>query len=119
MVRGCGAQTTASQNRNSPWAGSVMPTKPSVGVDLFDAAPGILRTPDGRESEFIATSGGETEVGRPGRGPAPFVAQPAQGGCQLVALVGVWQQLKGNDPIILIQPDDPTDRSGSPDSTGS
>ncbi|WP_405652178.1 DUF6185 family protein [Streptomyces sp. NBC_00019] len=37
---------------------------------------------------------------------------------QMVALVGVWQQLKGNDPMVLIQPGDPTDRSGSPDGTG-
>jgi hypothetical protein len=37
---------------------------------------------------------------------------------QVVALVGVWQQLKGNDPMILIQPQDPSDKSGSPGGGG-
>lgn len=61
-------------DRNSTWAGSVTPSDPSSGVDLFDAAPGVLRMPDGRESEFMAT-GGRTEVGVVGLGPAPFDQQ--------------------------------------------
>ncbi|MER6085251.1 hypothetical protein [Streptomyces sp. NPDC001833] len=60
-------------DRDSTWAGSVTLAEPSVDVDLFDAAPRILRMPDGRESEFMATSGGRTEVGLAGLGPAPFV----------------------------------------------
>ncbi|MFE2710649.1 hypothetical protein ACFXKI_01310 [Streptomyces mirabilis] len=59
-------------DRDSTWAGSVTLSDPSSDVDLFDAAPGILRMPDGRESEFMATSG-STEVGLAGLGPAPFV----------------------------------------------
>jgi len=59
-------------DRDSTWAGSVTLADPSSGVDLFDAAPGILRMPDGRESEFMAT-GGSVEVGVAGLGPAPFV----------------------------------------------
>ncbi|WP_415936610.1 DUF6185 family protein [Streptomyces sp. 039-1] len=38
---------------------------------------------------------------------------------QLVALVGVWQQLKGNDPTFLIQPQDPTSSQGGPPAGGS
>ncbi|MCX5374770.1 DUF6185 family protein [Streptomyces sp. NBC_00103] len=34
---------------------------------------------------------------------------------QAVALVGVWQQLKGNDPMVLIQPEPPP---GTPESGG-
>ncbi|WP_381795172.1 DUF6185 family protein [Streptomyces niveus] len=40
---------------------------------------------------------------------------------QVVALVGVWQQLKGNDPMVLIEPQSPTGPQGGPstgDSTG-
>ncbi|HET6359183.1 DUF6185 family protein [Streptomyces sp.] len=37
---------------------------------------------------------------------------------QLVALVGVWQQLKGNDPMVLIQQEDPTGKSGAPGPDG-
>jgi hypothetical protein len=59
-------------DRDSTWAGSVTLADPSSDIDLFDAAPGILRMPDGRESEFMAT-GGRTEVGVAGLGPAPFV----------------------------------------------
>jgi hypothetical protein len=59
-------------DRDSTWAGSVTLSDPSGDVDLFDAAPGILRMPDGRESEFMATSG-RSEVGVAGLGPAPFV----------------------------------------------
>ncbi|MFD3524720.1 DUF6185 family protein [Streptomyces sp. NPDC058653] len=36
---------------------------------------------------------------------------------QVVALVGVWQQLKGNDPMVLIEPQTPTGDQGGP-STG-
>ncbi|GGJ95077.1 hypothetical protein GCM10011583_28250 [Streptomyces camponoticapitis] len=36
---------------------------------------------------------------------------------QVVALVGVWQQLKGNDPMVLIEPQSPTGTQGGP-STG-
>ncbi|MEU9405126.1 hypothetical protein AB0E08_05365 [Streptomyces sp. NPDC048281] len=60
-------------DRDSTWAGSVTLVDSSLDVDLFDAAPGILRMPDGRESEFMATSGSRTEVGLAGLGPAPFV----------------------------------------------
>lgn len=59
-------------DRDSTWAGSVTLADPSSDVDLFDAAPGVLRMPDGRESEFMATSG-IGEVGLAGLGPAPFV----------------------------------------------
>ncbi len=61
-------------DRDSTWAGSITLADPGSRVDLFDAAPGMLRLPDGRESEFIATSG-HTEVGVAGLGPAPFAAQ--------------------------------------------
>lgn len=38
---------------------------------------------------------------------------------QLVALVSIWQQMKGNDPMVLIQPKDPSETSGgSPDTGG-
>jgi|ERR1044072_1247599 hypothetical protein len=59
-------------DKDSTWAGSVTLTNPSVDVDLFDAAPGVLRMPDGRESEFMATSGSRVEVGVAGLGAAPF-----------------------------------------------
>jgi|GEM_PF-2984945 len=59
-------------DRNSTWAGSITLADESSDVDLFDAAPGILRMPDGRESEFMATSG-PRESGCSGLGPAPFV----------------------------------------------
>lgn len=59
-------------DRDSTWAGSVTLSDPSSGVDLFNANPGVLRMPDSRESEFMATSGG-IEVGVAGLGPAPFV----------------------------------------------
>jgi hypothetical protein len=59
-------------DRDSTWAGSVTLTDPSSNIDLFDAAPGVLRMPNGRESRFMATSG-STEVGLAGLGPAPFV----------------------------------------------
>jgi hypothetical protein len=52
-----------SYDRHSTWAGSIR----LVGdddVDLFDAAPGILRLPDGRESEFMATGGSRHETVR-------------------------------------------------------
>jgi hypothetical protein len=58
-------------DRDSTWAGSLTLAAPSSDVDLFDAAPGILRMPDGRESEFMATSG-SVEIGVAGLGPAPF-----------------------------------------------
>ncbi|MCX5427933.1 hypothetical protein OHU11_09630 [Streptomyces sp. NBC_00257] len=58
-------------DRNSTWAGSVTLTADVQGVDLWDAAPGILRLPGGRESEFMAT-GGPRESGCSGLGPAPF-----------------------------------------------
>ena len=61
-------------DRDSTWAGSATLTDASSGVDLSDADPGILRLPDGRESEFMATSGG-VETGVSGLGPAPFVAE--------------------------------------------
>ncbi|WP_344384677.1 hypothetical protein [Streptomyces thermolineatus] len=57
-------------DKHSTWAGSIT----LVGdedVDLFDADPGILRLPDGREGEFMAT-GGSRESGCSGLGPAPF-----------------------------------------------
>lgn len=59
-------------DRDSTWAGSVTPADPTSDVDLFDAAPGVLRLPNGRKSEFMATSGSR-EVGLAGLGPAPFV----------------------------------------------
>ncbi|MET8453490.1 hypothetical protein [Streptomyces sp. NPDC005209] len=59
-----------SYDRHSTWAGSVT-LAGADDVDLFDAAPGILRLPDGRESEFMATSG-PRESGCSGIGPAPF-----------------------------------------------
>ncbi|WP_147981611.1 hypothetical protein [Streptomyces sp. MS191] len=58
-------------DRHSTWAGRI--TLMGDGdVDLFDADPGILRMPDGRESEFMATSGGGHQSGCSGIGPAPF-----------------------------------------------
>ncbi|MGX5183069.1 hypothetical protein ACWKT5_09645 [Streptomyces avermitilis] len=60
-----------SYDRHSTWAGSVT-LAGDDDVDLFDAAPGILRMPDRRESEFMATSGGPRECGCSGLGPAPF-----------------------------------------------
>lgn len=59
-------------DRNSTWAGSVTLLDEATDVDLFDADPGILRLPNGRESEFMAT-GGQRESGCSGLGPAPFV----------------------------------------------
>lgn len=59
-------------DRDSTWAGSITLTEEGSDVDLFDAAPGVLRLPDGRESEFMAT-GGPRESGCSGLGPAPFV----------------------------------------------
>ncbi|MFI6140288.1 hypothetical protein ACIBCC_19135 [Streptomyces griseus] len=59
-------------DRNSTWAGSVTLAEEVADVDLWDAAPGILRLPNGRESEFMAT-GGPRESGCSGIGPAPFV----------------------------------------------
>ncbi|MFD0427112.1 hypothetical protein ACFQ60_00320 [Streptomyces zhihengii] len=61
-------------DRDSTWAGSVTLVDAVSGVDLFDADPGVLRLPDGRESEFMATSG-HIEVGVVGLGPAPFVGE--------------------------------------------
>ena len=61
-------------DRDSTWAGSITLADGSSDADLFDAAPGILRMPDGRESEFMATSGAR-ESGCSGLGPAPFVDQ--------------------------------------------
>ncbi|MFD4814908.1 hypothetical protein [Streptomyces sp. NPDC058418] len=63
-------------DRDSTWAGSITLADESSDVDFFDAAPGILRMPDGRESEFMATSG-PRESGCSGLGPAPFVASQA------------------------------------------
>lgn len=59
-------------DRNSTWAGSVTLAPEVQDVDLWDAEPGVLRMPDGRESEFMAT-GGPRESGCSGIGPAPFV----------------------------------------------
>lgn len=59
-------------DRNSTWAGSVTLEEGIDGVDLFEAAPGVLRMPDGQESEFMAT-GGPRVSGCSGIGPAPFV----------------------------------------------
>lgn len=61
-----------SYDRHSTWAGSITLVQDEDGVDLFDAAPGILRMPDGRESEFMATGGSSGENGCSGLGPAPF-----------------------------------------------
>lgn len=61
----------SSYHRKSTWAGSFT-LAGDDDVDLFDAAPGIFRMPDGRESEFMATSGGPRVVGCSGVGPAPF-----------------------------------------------
>jgi hypothetical protein len=61
-------------DRDSTWAGSITLTDASSGFDLFDADPGILRLPDGSESEFMAT-GGVAESGVSGLGPAPFHAE--------------------------------------------
>ena len=60
-------------DRDSTWAGSITLADDSSDADLFDAAPGVLRMPDGRESEFMATSGPPRESGCSGLGPAPFV----------------------------------------------
>jgi hypothetical protein len=60
-------------DRDSTWAGSITLADPVSEVDLGDAFPGVLRLPDGRESEFMAT-GGPRESGCSGLGPAPFVA---------------------------------------------
>ncbi|MFJ1993057.1 hypothetical protein [Streptomyces asiaticus] len=60
-----------SYDRHSTWAGSVT-LAGDDDVDLFDADPGILRLPNGRESEFMATSGGGRQSGCSGIGPAPF-----------------------------------------------
>lgn len=61
-----------SYDRHSTWAGSVALTDRETGVDLFDAEPGTLRMPDGRQGEFMATGGPAWEVGCSGLGPAPF-----------------------------------------------
>ncbi|MBZ6171213.1 hypothetical protein KVH24_03955 [Streptomyces olivaceus] len=61
-----------SYDRHSTWAGSITLMQDEDGVDLFDAAPGILRMPDGREGEFMATGGSADENGCSGLGPAPF-----------------------------------------------
>lgn len=58
-------------DRDSTWAGSLTLVDEESGVDLGDAFPGMLRLPDGRESEFMATSG-PRETGCSGLGPAPF-----------------------------------------------
>lgn len=57
-----------SYDRMKTWSGSL---RTELDVDLFDAAPGVLRMPDGSEGEFMATSGGPAEVGISGLGPAP------------------------------------------------
>lgn len=49
-----------SYDRMRTWSGSL---RTELDVDLFDAAPGVLRMPDGSEGEFMATSGGPAEVG--------------------------------------------------------
>ncbi|WP_331743496.1 hypothetical protein OH809_44505 (plasmid) [Streptomyces sp. NBC_00873] len=72
VLRSDPANVAASKYyEDSTWAGNVSPVGDS-DVDLFDAAPGVLRMPDGRESEFMATSGPPHEVGCSGIGPAPF-----------------------------------------------
>lgn len=58
-------------DQDSTWAGSITLADENSDADLFDAAPGILHLPDGRESEFMAT-GGPRESGCSGLGPAPF-----------------------------------------------
>ncbi|MEU9592163.1 hypothetical protein ACWGJV_22755 [Streptomyces tendae] len=63
-------------DRDSTWAGSITLADESSDADLFDAAPAILRMPDGRESEFMATSG-PRESGCSGLGTAPFVSPSA------------------------------------------
>ena len=63
-------------DRDSTWAGSITLADESSDADLFDAAPGTLRMPDGRESKFMAT-GGQRESGCSGLGPAPFVGPSA------------------------------------------
>lgn len=60
-------------DQDSTWAGSVTLADETSDIDLGDAFPGVLRMPDGRESEFMAT-GGVRESGCSGLGPAPFVA---------------------------------------------
>lgn len=57
-----------SYDRHKTWSGSL---HTEADVDLFDAAPGVLRLPDGSEGEFMATSGRPEEVGISGLGPAP------------------------------------------------
>ncbi|MFH9428753.1 hypothetical protein ACH4JZ_10795 [Streptomyces sp. NPDC017615] len=57
-----------SYDRHKTWSGSV---QTDANVDLFDAAPGVLRMPDGSEGEFMATGGPPNEVGISGLGPAP------------------------------------------------
>ena len=64
-----------SYDRHSTWAGSVTLVDRDQDVDLFDAEPGILRMPDGREGEFMATGGPRWECGCSGLGPAPFGPQ--------------------------------------------
>ncbi|MYX14361.1 hypothetical protein GTY67_13240 [Streptomyces sp. SID8374] len=59
-------------DRDSTWTGSVTLVDESSDVDLSDAFPGVLRLPNGRQSEFMAT-GGRRESGCSGIGPAPFV----------------------------------------------
>ncbi|QPP07339.1 hypothetical protein G4Z16_14160 [Streptomyces bathyalis] len=59
-----------SYDRHSTWGGSLTLAGDDE-VDLFDAAPGILRLPDGRVGSFMATSG-PREAGCSGLGPAPF-----------------------------------------------
>jgi hypothetical protein len=61
-------------DRDSTWSGSITLADPGSRVDLFDTDPGVLRLPDGRESEFMATSG-DTGLGIAGLGPAPFASQ--------------------------------------------
>lgn len=56
---------------HSTWAGSLT-LAGGYKVDLFDAAPGFLRLPDGRVGRFMASSGPRRECGRSGLGPAPF-----------------------------------------------
>ncbi|MFE9491418.1 hypothetical protein ACFYNF_34110 [Streptomyces sp. NPDC006641] len=58
-------------DRHSTWAGSLTLTAGDDDVDLFDADPGTLRLPSGREGTFMAT-GGRRESGCSGIGPAPF-----------------------------------------------
>lgn len=60
-----------SYDKHSTWAGSLTLVGDQPDVDLFDAAPGKLRLPDGAIGEFMATSG-PRESGCSGLGPAPF-----------------------------------------------